>query len=76
LIAGLVDPTAGRCGSRVRRYRGPGQRRSFVFQDFASSPGPITWRNVAFGLELRGMPKNERDPIAKKYIAQVGIGRF
>jgi NitT/TauT family transport system ATP-binding protein len=31
---------------------------------------------VAFGLELRGTPKDERQEIARKYIAEVGLSSF
>ena len=76
VIAGLVDPTRGEVWIEGKKVQGPGPERSFVFQDFALLPWANTLRNVAFGLELRGMPKNERDPIAKKYITQVGLVGF
>jgi len=33
-------------------------------------------RNVAFGLELRGTAKSEREAVAEKYIASVGLKGF
>jgi NitT/TauT family transport system ATP-binding protein len=39
-------------------------------------PWATVLRNVAFGLELRGMPKNERHEIARRYIAEVGLTGF
>ncbi len=33
-------------------------------------------RNVGFGLELRGLPKEEREQIARKHIAEVGLKSF
>jgi len=44
----------------------PGAERAFVFQDFALLPWANTLRNVAFGLELRGVPKAQRFKTAKK----------
>jgi NitT/TauT family transport system ATP-binding protein len=44
-----------------------------VFQDFALMPWASVLRNVAFGLELRRVPKEERDAIARTYIAEVGL---
>lgn len=47
-----------------------------VFQDFALMPWATTIRNVAFGLELRGVPRAERNRVAQKYIAEVGLSGF
>ena len=39
-------------------------------------PWATVLRNVAFGLELRGMAKAEREEIARHYIAEVGLAGF
>ena len=52
---------------------GPGPERAFVFQDFALLPWATVLRNVAFGLELRGLPRPEREAIARAQIAEVGL---
>src|SRR3546814_20786995 len=33
-------------------------------------------RNVAFGLELRGVARSEREAVAERYIGQVGLKGF
>ena len=76
IIAGLLEPTDGEVRIEGKRVEGPGPERAFVFQDFALMPWANTLRNVAFGLELRGVPKEERFKIANKYIAQVGLSGF
>ncbi len=44
-----------------------------MFQDFALLPWATVLRNVAFGLELRKVPKQEREEIARSHIAEVGL---
>ncbi|MDQ4061641.1 MAG: ABC transporter ATP-binding protein [Pseudomonadota bacterium] len=76
IIAGLLEPSGGEIRIDGRVVTGPGPERAFVFQDFALMPWASVLRNVAFGLELRGMPKAERHAIARKYIEEVGLSGF
>ncbi|MEX1181233.1 MAG: ABC transporter ATP-binding protein [Cucumibacter sp.] len=76
IIAGLLTPTAGTVEVGGRQVTGPGPERAFVFQDFALLPWATVIRNVAFGLELRGRPKAEREEIARRYVGDVGLTGF
>jgi NitT/TauT family transport system ATP-binding protein len=76
IIAGLIRPTTGTVHVNGRAVTGPGPERAFVFQDFALMPWGNVLRNVAFGLELRGVPTAEREAIAESYIAEVGLTGF
>ncbi|MGH7319360.1 MAG: ABC transporter ATP-binding protein [Candidatus Rokuibacteriota bacterium] len=60
LIAGLLPPTAGEIWLDDTRIDPlPPERRGFgmVFQNYALFPHLTVFQNIAFGLELRGLPR-------------------
>ncbi len=76
IIAGFIAPTRGEILLNGRRIQGPGPDRGVVFQTFALFPWKTVLDNVGFGLKMRGVPKPERDRIAREYIALVGLEGF
>jgi NitT/TauT family transport system ATP-binding protein len=76
IIAGLIGANAGIVTVDGKPVSGPGPERAFVFQDFALMPWATVMRNVAFGLELRGVNKTEREDRARHYIGEVGLAGF
>ncbi len=78
----LIDPTAGEIfvdGQNVlemsledlRTFRRT--RIAMVFQKFGLLPHRSVIDNVAYGLEIRGMKKAERQAVAADWIATVGL---
>lgn len=76
IVAGLLPATSGEVLVKGRPVTGPGPERAFVFQDFALMPWATVLRNAAFGLELRGMARAEREDRARFYIEEVGLAGF
>jgi NitT/TauT family transport system ATP-binding protein len=52
---------------------GPGRDRGVVFQSFALFPWKTVLDNVGFGPKMRGVPRDERDRIAREYLALAGL---
>ena len=76
MIGGLVPWNEGEILIDGQPVTGPGPDRSMVFQNFALLPWVDVLSNVAFGLELRGMPKEERQRKAMGLIETVGLSGF
>lgn len=76
IIAGLLEPTSGEVDVNGKPVIGPGPERAFVFQDFALMPWATVLRNAAFGLELQGAGKAERENRARHYVQEVGLAGF
>jgi NitT/TauT family transport system ATP-binding protein len=77
IIAGFLAPTGGEIRIAGKAVTGHGMDRGVVFQDFAQL---FPWRtalgNVAFGLEMKGMAKAEREEIALKQLSLVKLDKF
>ena len=75
-IAGLLQPTSGTILIGDNEVKGAGSDRGMVFQDFALFPWRTVKQNVEFGMEMAGVPKEEREQRAMRYIKAVGLERF
>ncbi|AYP21825.1 taurine transport system ATP-binding protein [Pantoea agglomerans] len=73
LVAGFLPVESGSITLDNQPVTGPGAERGVVFQH----EGLLPWRNVldnvAFGLQLAGMSRPDRDAIARRLIRQVGL---
>jgi NitT/TauT family transport system ATP-binding protein len=77
MVAGFLAPSAGEIRIGGQAVNGYGLDRGIVFQDFAQL---FPWRtalgNVAFGLEMKGVPKPEREAIAHNQLKLVKLEKF
>src|ERR1700748_2412418 len=77
IIAGFIAPAAGEIRIGGKKVDGHGMDRGVVFQDFAQL---FPWRtalgNVSFGLEMKGVGREERDRIAREQLRLVKLEKF
>jgi len=73
IIMGLETASSGEVISCGKKVTGCGFDRSLVFQHAELLPWRNAKSNVAFGLELMGMAQGERDEVASRYLAMVGL---
>jgi multiple sugar transport system ATP-binding protein len=79
LLAGLEEISDGQIliGDRVVNDVPPKDRDiAMVFQSYALYPHMSVYDNMAFGLKLRKMPKDEIDRRVKEAAETLGIGQF
>jgi len=76
IMAGFDSATLGTLTLDGRPVGKPGWERAMIFQDYALFPWLTVLGNVRFGLEMKRLPAAERDEIAKRQIALVGLSGF
>ncbi len=74
IIAGITGPDEGRLhlGDDVQ----VGRDVAYVFQHYTLFPWRTTLANVAFGLQMRGVPRRQRRETAADLLARVGLAGF
>jgi NitT/TauT family transport system ATP-binding protein len=76
LIAGLTTARTGSIVLDGDEMQGPSPKIGFVFQEYSLFPWRTVIDNIAFGLEMKGMPKEERYRIAEQYLELVNLTSF
>jgi len=76
IIAGLRKPTSGAVYLGGQRLREPHPSIGVVFQEDSTFPWRTVLDNVAFGLEMRGVPAAERRERAMRMLEFMGLAAF
>ena len=76
LIAGFLSPSSGKMVLDGTPIAGPGADRAVVFQKHALLPWLNVLDNVAFGLQIQGIPKSQRHAVANKFVGLLGLDGF
>lgn len=77
IVAGFLKPTQGEILISGKTVTGKGLDRGIVFQDFAQLfPWRTAQRNIEFGLEMKGIAKEERAEIALRFLRLVNLDKF
>lgn len=75
ILAGLYKQSGG----EVKVYTNGAASRplnAVVFQEYAIFPWRTVAENVSFGLEMRGVPKTQREQRTESYLSKVGLTQF
>ncbi len=76
VLAGLETPDSGAVLIDGHPVQGVGTERALVFQEPRLLPWLTVLSNVAFGLEVRGVPRDEAEARARRSIRLVGLAEF
>jgi len=75
-IAGFIKPSQGTLLCEGLPITGPGRDRGVVFQDLAILPWRTVKRNIAHGLEIAKVPKDEQERRVGGLIELMGLVGF
>src|ERR1700756_819530 len=76
VIGGLLDGYEGTVRVAGERVRGPHPAIGMIFQEESTFPWRNVIDNVAFPLEIAGLPKAERYEWARRFVKLVGLDGF
>lgn len=79
IIAGLEDASSGeiKINDRIVNKVSPAKRDiAMVFQDYALYPHMTVFDNMAYGLKMRNIPKNEITTNVESVAARLGLSKY
>ncbi|MEP3672649.1 MAG: ABC transporter ATP-binding protein, partial [Hyphomicrobiales bacterium] len=76
IVAGFLAPTSGQVVLNGNSIHGPGPERGMVFQQGALFEWMSVRDNVAFGPNMKGMPREQSNQIVEHLLDTVGLQDF
>ena len=76
IIGGFYDATSGSVTLDGKEIRDPGADRGVVFQEYALFPWKSVMGNAEFGLQMKGIAKEDRRKRVEEYLQMVGLSEF
>jgi NitT/TauT family transport system ATP-binding protein len=75
-IAGFALPSSGSIKADGKLVTGPGPERGMVFQEYALFPWMTVEKNIAFGLEIKGMAQAQIDSKVDQLLHMLSLSDF
>ena len=75
-IAGFSLPSSGSITADGKTVTGPGPDRGMVFQEYALFPWMTVEKNIAFGLEIKGVAAEKIQDTVTSLLAKLGLTDF
>jgi NitT/TauT family transport system ATP-binding protein len=75
-VAGFAPPSTGIITADGKPVAGPGPERGMVFQEYALFPWMTVEQNVAFGLEIKRVPREEIKRRVDELLALLSLSDF
>jgi NitT/TauT family transport system ATP-binding protein len=75
-VAGFALPSSGSIVADGRQVTAPGPERGMVFQEYALFPWMTVAENVAFGLQIKGMGKDEIEATVARLLSMLSLNDF
>ena len=76
IVAGFIPPTTGTVLIDDRPVTAPGPDRGVVFQEYALFPWRTVADNIAYGLEEKGLTREQVRRIVDVYVRRMGLEGF
>ncbi len=76
MVAGLEAPSNGAMFLDGKEIHGPDKSRGMVFQRYTSFDWMTVRKNVEYGMRINGVPRDERQRNAERFIQLVKLTKF